>query len=61
VDDAPFEIHPARDEARLPFAHNATAIALYRKFGFAEEGLRVKHFRRASGELRDALEMGLPL
>jgi L-phenylalanine/L-methionine N-acetyltransferase len=109
VDDAPFEIHPARDEARLPlawtvfgygdlgmlvardwrrrgvgsallraaiewarrdgmhklsltvFAHNATAIALYRKFGFAEEGLRVKHFRRANGELRDALEMGLPL
>lgn len=43
------------------FAHNATAIALYRKFGFAEEGLRVKHFRRASGELWDALEMGLLL
>src|SRR4051794_39734891 len=39
--------------------HNAAAIALYRRFGFVEEGLRVKHYRRASGELWDALEMGL--
>ena len=43
------------------FVHNTAAIALYRKFGFAEEGRRVKHFRRASGELWDALEMGLLL
>ena len=43
------------------FAHNARAIALYRKFGFVEEGRRVKHYRRASGELWDALEMGLLL
>src|SRR5438128_4402686 len=43
------------------FAHNAAAIALYRKFGFVEEGRRVKHYRRASGELWDALEMGLLL
>lgn len=43
------------------FPHNAAAIALYRKYGFVEEGLRVKHFRRASGELWDALEMGLLL
>jgi RimJ/RimL family protein N-acetyltransferase len=43
------------------FAHNAAAIALYRKFDFVEEGLRVKHFRRASGELWDAYEMGLLL
>jgi RimJ/RimL family protein N-acetyltransferase len=43
------------------FAHNASAIALYRKFGFVEEGLRVKHYRRASGELWDAIEMGLLL
>jgi RimJ/RimL family protein N-acetyltransferase len=43
------------------FTHNAAAIALYRKFGFVEEGLRVKHFRRASGELWDAYEMGLLL
>ena len=43
------------------FAHNSAAIALYRKFGFVEEGRRVKHFRRASGELWDSLEMGLLL
>lgn len=43
------------------FAHNASAIALYRKFGFVEEGLRVKHYRRASGELWDVIEMGLLL
>jgi ribosomal protein S18 acetylase RimI-like enzyme len=43
------------------FAHNTAAVGLYRKFGFAEEGLRVKHFRRASGELWDLIEMGLLL
>jgi ribosomal protein S18 acetylase RimI-like enzyme len=43
------------------FPHNAAGIALYRKFGFVDEGLRVRHFRRASGELWDALEMGLLL
>jgi len=43
------------------FAHNEAAIALYRKFGFVEEGRRVKHYRRASGELWDAIEMGLLL
>jgi RimJ/RimL family protein N-acetyltransferase len=43
------------------FAHNTGAIALYYKFGFLEEGRRVKHFRRANGELWDALEMGLLL
>jgi ribosomal protein S18 acetylase RimI-like enzyme len=43
------------------FAHNAAAIALYRKFGFVEEGRRLKHYRRASGELWDALDMGLQL
>jgi ribosomal protein S18 acetylase RimI-like enzyme len=43
------------------FAHNAAAIALYRKFRFVEEGRRAKHFRRANGELWDALEMGLLL
>jgi RimJ/RimL family protein N-acetyltransferase len=43
------------------FAHNTAAIALYLKFGFVEEGRRVKHFRRANGELWDALEMGLLL
>src|SRR3989475_10555863 len=41
------------------FAHNAAAIALYRKLGFVEEGRRVKQCRRASGELWDVVEMGL--
>jgi ribosomal protein S18 acetylase RimI-like enzyme len=43
------------------FAHNTAAIALYVKFGFVEEGRRVKQFRRASGELWDAIDMGLLL
>ena len=43
------------------FAHNAAAIALYRKFGFVEEGRHVKQYRRASGELWDSVDMGLLL
>ena len=43
------------------FAHNTAAIALYRKLGFVEEGRRVKQYRRASGELWDAIDMGLLL
>ena len=43
------------------FPHNEAGIALYRKFGFVDEGLRIKHMRRASGELWDLLEMGLLL
>ena len=43
------------------FAHNTAAIALYRSCGFVEEGHRVKHYRRASGELWDSIIMGLPL
>ena len=43
------------------FPQNAAAIALYRKCGFVEEGHRVKHYRRADGELWDSLIMGLPL
>lgn len=43
------------------FAHNAAAIALYRKYGFVEEGRRVNHIRRSSGELWDVIEMGLML
>jgi ribosomal protein S18 acetylase RimI-like enzyme len=43
------------------FAHNTAGIALYRKFGFVEEGRRVKQYRRASGELWDAIDMGLLL
>ena len=40
------------------FATNTAAIALYRKHGFVEEGRRAKHYRRASGELWDAIVMG---
>jgi len=40
------------------FPHNTAALALYRKFDFVEEGRRVRHYRRASGELWDALLMG---
>jgi ribosomal protein S18 acetylase RimI-like enzyme len=43
------------------FPHNEAAIALYRKFGFLEEGRRVKHYRRASSELWDSIVMGLLL
>jgi RimJ/RimL family protein N-acetyltransferase len=43
------------------FMHNTAAIALYGKFGFIEEGRRIKHYRRANGELWDALDMGLLL
>jgi RimJ/RimL family protein N-acetyltransferase len=43
------------------FPHNEAAIALYSKFGFAEEGRRSKHLRRASGELWDLIDMGLLL
>jgi RimJ/RimL family protein N-acetyltransferase len=43
------------------FPHNDAAIALYRKFGFVEEGRRVKHLRRANGELWDLVDMGLLL
>lgn len=43
------------------FPHNHQAIALYRAFGFIEEGRRVGHFRRSSGELWDSVEMGLLL
>ncbi len=41
------------------FPHNAAAIALYRRFEFVEEGRRVRHYRRANGELWDSLVMGL--
>ena len=30
------------------FAHNTAAIALYRKHGFAREGRRARHYRRAT-------------
>ena len=41
--------------------HNTPAIALYRKYGFVEEGRRIKQMRRQSGELWDIVDMGLLL
>jgi RimJ/RimL family protein N-acetyltransferase len=41
--------------------HNQAAIGLYEKFGFQREGLLRRHYRRRSGELWDAVVMGLPL
>jgi RimJ/RimL family protein N-acetyltransferase len=43
------------------FPWNEPAIALYRKFGFVEEGRLRQHYRRQSGELWDVLVMGLVL
>jgi [ribosomal protein S18]-alanine N-acetyltransferase len=39
------------------FPDNAAAIALYRSFGFEEEGLRRDHYRREDGSLRSSLLM----
>jgi RimJ/RimL family protein N-acetyltransferase len=43
------------------FPHNEAAIGLYRKFGFVEEGRRVRQMRRANGEIWDLIDMGLQL
>ena len=43
------------------FAHNEAGIALYRKSGFVEEGRLTRQYRRASGELWDAIVMGMLL
>jgi len=41
--------------------HNEAGIALYRKFGFEQEGRLRRHYRRRNGELWDAVVMGLLL
>jgi putative acetyltransferase len=41
--------------------HNAAALALYERFGFRREGYLTGHYRRRSGELWDAVVMGLRL
>jgi RimJ/RimL family protein N-acetyltransferase len=41
--------------------HNDRAIALYKKFGFEQEGYLRKHYRRRNGEAWDAIQMGLLL
>jgi ribosomal protein S18 acetylase RimI-like enzyme len=51
----------AREVVLHVFPHNPGAIALYRKHGFVERGLRRGAYPRRSGERWDALEMALPL
>jgi putative acetyltransferase len=41
--------------------HNHAARALYEKFGFVQEGYLRRQYRRRSGELWDAVMMGLVL
>jgi RimJ/RimL family protein N-acetyltransferase len=41
--------------------HNTAAIGLYERFGFEREGYLRRHYRRRSGELWDAVIMGLRL
>lgn len=41
--------------------HNVAARALYRRFGFVEEGYLRRHYPRRNGELWDAVVMGLVL
>jgi RimJ/RimL family protein N-acetyltransferase len=41
--------------------HNEAGLALYRKVGFVEEGRKRRHYRRANGEIWDAILMGRPL
>ena len=41
--------------------HNEPARSLYEHFGFSEEGRLRRHYRRNSGELWDAIVMGLVL
>ncbi|MGH9019181.1 MAG: GNAT family N-acetyltransferase, partial [Acidimicrobiales bacterium] len=40
---------------------NEAALALYRRAGFVEEGRKRRHYRRANGDLWDAVLMGRPL
>jgi RimJ/RimL family protein N-acetyltransferase len=51
----------AHKVALQAWPHNEPALALYRKFGFAEEGRLRRHYRRRNGELWDAVVMGLVL
>jgi RimJ/RimL family protein N-acetyltransferase len=41
------------------FPENTAARALYRKFGFVEEGFFRRHLRRGNGELRDTIPMSV--
>lgn len=43
------------------FGHNIRAIRLYKKFGFVEEGLQMRHAKTADGEYYNEVLMGLLL
>lgn len=53
--------HHAHKVTLTLWPHNATAHALYAKYGFEIEGLLRRHYRRRNGELWDAVVMGLVL
>lgn len=53
--------HGAHKVSLQVWPHNTGAIALYRRFGFGEEGVLRRHYRRRGGELWDAVVMGLLL
>ena len=53
--------HGAHKVALQVWPHNEGAIALYRKFGFEEEGRLRRHYPRQNGELWDAIVMGRSL
>jgi ribosomal protein S18 acetylase RimI-like enzyme len=52
---------PVHKLALEVWPHNGAALALYRRFGFEVEGRRRRQYRRKSGELWDAIVMGLVL
>jgi RimJ/RimL family protein N-acetyltransferase len=51
----------AHKVALQAWPHNQAALALYGRFGFQREGYLRRHYRRRSGELWDAVVMGLLL
>jgi RimJ/RimL family protein N-acetyltransferase len=54
--------HAGAHKAALEvWPHNEAGIALYRSRGFVEEGRKVRHYRRANGEIWDGILMGLQL
>jgi ribosomal protein S18 acetylase RimI-like enzyme len=53
--------HGAHKMSLEVWPHNTAAIDLYRRFGFEQEGLQRRHYRRRNGQLWDAITMGLVL
>lgn len=53
--------HAAHKVALEVWPHNTSALGLYRKYGFEQEGFFKRHYRRRNGELWDAVRMGLVL